>query len=307
MTEQTTLLIVDDDESVRNSLGLWLRSEGFSVLTAACGSEALELLAHHEVAVSLVDLKLGEEDGLKVCADLVAADRHLKVLTITAFPGYDTAILAMKSGITDYISKAEDNEAILAKIQAAVAARQAEQAEAAAEAADCLNLALFCRHALVHQGLETFCTQNPQYRIQTVFTHHQRLAKSDYSPNRGLCLICTACHREQLTAHSNELCARLKTAFPNMEQLVFDCDLDDDTRLSLLAAGVKGFLAVNASVEDMKTAWDGVLAGQIWAEKRITDKLLTQLLQQRGEATAGRTMQMVVRAPRTNSHHIVIP
>ena len=58
-----TLLVVDDERSLRFSIGEWARDQGFVALEAASGSEALERVREHPVDVVVLDLKLGEDSG----------------------------------------------------------------------------------------------------------------------------------------------------------------------------------------------------------------------------------------------------
>ena len=74
----------------------------------------------------LVDLHLKNEDGLRLAGEIEGPGRvMLKIIVITGYPSYESAIDAMKTGIFDYISKSTDNDAILRKIHAAVEERRA--------------------------------------------------------------------------------------------------------------------------------------------------------------------------------------
>ena len=128
MDEKPGLLIVDDDAEVLKSLQLWLKNEGFRVFTAGDKLQALELIQKKEIAVCLVDLHLKNEDGLRLAAEMKALDEFLKIIVITGYPSYESAIDAMKTGIFDYISKSTENDAILRKLHAALEERQGEMA-----------------------------------------------------------------------------------------------------------------------------------------------------------------------------------
>src|SRR5258708_27052150 len=78
-----TLLVVDDERSLRFSIGEWARDEGFAPVEAATGREALEALRERGVDAVVLDLKLGEEDGLRVLKDLRDVDPTVPVGLLT--------------------------------------------------------------------------------------------------------------------------------------------------------------------------------------------------------------------------------
>ncbi len=77
MTEPTTVLVADDDRTIRRNLVLLLRSEGYLVLEAADGKEALAQIAEHAPDAVLLDLKMPGRDGLDVLAGARAGTRRL--------------------------------------------------------------------------------------------------------------------------------------------------------------------------------------------------------------------------------------
>ena len=104
------ILIVDDEEIVRESLSDWLQKDGYAVETAADGPTALERLADGEWAIALVDLKMPGMDGLQVLEKSKQRQPGLAVVMITAFATVETAVKAIKLGATDYIVKPFDPE-----------------------------------------------------------------------------------------------------------------------------------------------------------------------------------------------------
>ena len=105
-----TLLVIDDEESVRYSFRRIFSAEGTSVLTAASAAEGLALLAEHAPDVVVLDLQLPDRGGLDVFADLRARDHKRPVIFITAHGTTETAIEAMKRGAFDYLIKPLDLE-----------------------------------------------------------------------------------------------------------------------------------------------------------------------------------------------------
>jgi DNA-binding NtrC family response regulator len=106
----TRILVVDDEEIVRESLSAWLRKDGYSVETAPEGSSALARLEAEPFALMIVDLKMPGIDGLEVLAKAHARHPETTVVVMTAYATIDTAVSAMKDGAWDYLVKPFDPE-----------------------------------------------------------------------------------------------------------------------------------------------------------------------------------------------------
>ena len=102
------ILIVDDEAVVRESLSQWFESEGYTVLAAASGRDALALLAHEEADVALIDIKMPGMDGMELQCKLKEADPDLPVIVMTGFGSVETAVQALKCGAYDYVTKPVD-------------------------------------------------------------------------------------------------------------------------------------------------------------------------------------------------------
>jgi len=101
----TTILIVDDEKSMRDFLKILLSKEGYEVVTAADGEEALNVLADTTVNLVISDIRMPGIDGLELLATIKDRDDDIPVIMITAFASPNDAVQAMKSGAYDYISK----------------------------------------------------------------------------------------------------------------------------------------------------------------------------------------------------------
>ncbi|MBK7972252.1 MAG: sigma-54-dependent Fis family transcriptional regulator [Deltaproteobacteria bacterium] len=99
------VLVVDDEENMRHLLLLMLRKEGYEVVAAADGEQALELLAAREFDFVLCDVRMPRLDGMALLAELHHPGHALTVIMMSAFGTLDLAIEAMKAGAYDYISK----------------------------------------------------------------------------------------------------------------------------------------------------------------------------------------------------------
>jgi two-component system nitrogen regulation response regulator GlnG len=105
-----TLLVIDDEQSVRYSLRRVLESADMRVLTAATGAEGLQQFREHEPDVVVLDLQLPDRSGLDVFTEIHALDSKRPVIFITAHGTTETAIEAMKQGAFDYLVKPVDLE-----------------------------------------------------------------------------------------------------------------------------------------------------------------------------------------------------
>jgi DNA-binding NtrC family response regulator len=100
-----SMLIVDDDRSALDSLAEVLQKEGYAVVRAKSGAEALEALSSENLNLVLTDLRMREIDGMKVLEETRSRRPDLPVIVMTAFAAMDTAIEAISKGAYDYISK----------------------------------------------------------------------------------------------------------------------------------------------------------------------------------------------------------
>lgn len=106
------ILVIDDEEIVRESLSDWLKKFGYYVETAENGVKGLEKMRAYPWHVMLVDLKLPDIDGLEILRQTRKANENAVVIIITAYASVDTAIQAMKDGAYDYIVKPFDPDEI---------------------------------------------------------------------------------------------------------------------------------------------------------------------------------------------------
>ena len=124
MSAQGKLLIVDDELSVRDSLGKWFREEGYDVATAESASEALTLLAGQRWDAALVDIKMRGTDGIELQRRMHEADPDLMVIMMTGYASVETAVAALKNGAYDYVTKPLDPDEIAHLVKKALAHKQ---------------------------------------------------------------------------------------------------------------------------------------------------------------------------------------
>jgi len=278
MREKPQLLIVDDDLEVLKSLQLWLKNEGFNVFTAANKKQAEEIVKKENIAVCLVDLRLKSEDGLRISAELKSLDELLRIIIITGYPTYESAIDAIKTGLFDYLSKSTDNDAILRKINTAVEERDREFAQKEDGNKNKFNIIPLCHHLLVKEGLENFFSENTEYCLLHTYHAFDYVKKSDFNLEAALLLICASCNHMFLENPEN-MFTSLKIVFPNAKMVVINCDYNDDKKRELIRCGAKGFLPANTGKANFKKALDCILGGQIWISRELSHQLLSELLE----------------------------
>jgi DNA-binding NtrC family response regulator len=116
--ERTTrILVVDDEEIVRESLGGWLEKDGYTVACQPDGKSALERIKAEPWSIMVVDLKMPGMDGLQVLEEAKKVRPEIAVVIMTAYATVDTAVSAMKMGAYDYLVKPFDPEELSIMMQ----------------------------------------------------------------------------------------------------------------------------------------------------------------------------------------------
>jgi DNA-binding NtrC family response regulator len=108
MDEKVSILIVDDEESVRDSLYDWFIDDGYSVACAENAKEALAKLETRNYDIILADIKMPGMDGLEMHRRIRSLNKESIVIIMTAFASVSTAVQALKDGAYDYITKPFD-------------------------------------------------------------------------------------------------------------------------------------------------------------------------------------------------------
>ena len=113
VTDTASILVVDDEEVMRDVLQSLLTQAGYAVTLAEDGPKGLALARKQTFDAAIVDVMLPEMGGLDVLEELKKLDSDLVVLMITAFASVETAITAMKKGAFDYVTKPFKHEEVL--------------------------------------------------------------------------------------------------------------------------------------------------------------------------------------------------
>lgn len=119
-----TILIVEDDEVLRETITEVFLRKGFRVLSAETGRKALDLVKGNKIHISLLDLRLPDVDGLTVLKGFQEIDDDIITIVVTAYPEVKTAIAAIKAGAYDYINKPFELEELKLFVDKALETRE---------------------------------------------------------------------------------------------------------------------------------------------------------------------------------------
>ena len=119
-----TILVIDDEEIMRDILETLLTREGYAVRLASSGAEGLELARAMPFDAALVDIMMPGLDGIATLDELRRLDDDLAIVMITAYGSIESAIAAMKGGAFDYVTKPFKNEEVLVVLRNALERRR---------------------------------------------------------------------------------------------------------------------------------------------------------------------------------------
>ncbi|HBW4493618.1 TPA: two-component system response regulator GlrR [Klebsiella pneumoniae] len=117
------LLLVDDDPGLLKLLGMRLVSEGYSVVTAESGPEALRVLGREKVDLVISDLRMDEMDGLQLFSEIQKGHPGMPVIILTAHGSIPDAVAATQQGVFSFLTKPVDKDALYKAIDEALEQR----------------------------------------------------------------------------------------------------------------------------------------------------------------------------------------
>ena len=120
----TRILVVDDDAGQRSLLDTFLSSQGFKIITAPSGEEALAVLDSQTVSMMISDVRMSRMSGLEVLRRVREKRLRLPVLLVTAYADVRDAVNAMKDGAVNYLEKPIDLDELLLSVREAIGIRE---------------------------------------------------------------------------------------------------------------------------------------------------------------------------------------
>ncbi len=130
-----TILVVDDEQGMREFLTVLLEHQGYRVIAASDGEQALQLIVHQPPDLVISDVRMPKVDGIGLLAGIRETHPHLPVIMMTAYASSDSTIQAMRLGADDYITKPFRIDEIRLVVEKALAKRLAKQRDKTAQPA----------------------------------------------------------------------------------------------------------------------------------------------------------------------------
>jgi len=127
MKEKKSILVVDDEKDILNSLKEILQSEGYSVDTAETGREAIEKSGANFYNLALLDIKLPDMEGTKLLTTMINNLPKMMKIMVTGYPSLENAVEALNLGADAYITKPVNPEELLKVVEEKL--KEQEEAE----------------------------------------------------------------------------------------------------------------------------------------------------------------------------------
>ncbi len=164
-----TILVIDDDESLRDTIGLMLEREGFRVLQAADGKLGLEKVLAMKPALVLVDLRLPGLSGVEVCKELRAMRNRTPIVVLSAVGEEMDKVLLLEIGADDYLVKPFGTRELLARIRAVLRRASPDAGQQIAFSDTVVDLE---RRLVFRRGGDEVKLTPAEYNLLTFFLHN---------------------------------------------------------------------------------------------------------------------------------------
>ena len=170
-----TILIAEDDRAARQALQRALEFEGYTIVAAADGGEALEMIAAHEPDAIVLDVMMPGVDGLDVCRRVRSKGLHPPVLMLTARTEVADRVAGLDAGADDYLSKPYALDELLARVRALIRRVSVSGQNTSLELQD---LVLDPASRIVTRGGDTIDLTKTEFDLLELLLHNQNIVLS---------------------------------------------------------------------------------------------------------------------------------
>lgn len=127
MSQDTQLLVIDDEISICQILKKIMEGEGYQVFHTTSGTEGLKIYCERDIDVVLLDMNLPDSNGIDIAARMIDVNRMIPIILISAFGTIDRVVEAMKLGVYDFLEKPLTRDRILVTVRNALAKGKLEK------------------------------------------------------------------------------------------------------------------------------------------------------------------------------------
>jgi DNA-binding response OmpR family regulator len=163
-----SILVIDDDESLRDTIGVMLEQEGYRVLQAGDGKEGYEKALTHKPDLLLVDLRLPGMNGVEICKHIRAGKTQTPIIVLSAVGDEVDKVLLLEIGADDYVVKPFGRRELLARIRAVLRRSSSEPHKVVHFGNTEID---FERRVVLRQGEEVRMTP-AEYNLLVYFLHN---------------------------------------------------------------------------------------------------------------------------------------
>ncbi|MCJ7686973.1 MAG: response regulator, partial [Desulfobacteraceae bacterium] len=117
--KEWTVLLIDDEEGIRKIVSIFLRDEGYRVLTAEDGEKGIRVCREESPQIVITDIRMPGIGGLEVLKRIKNEDPDKEVIVVTGFGDMELAIRALQLDASDFVTKPIENEALLVALERA--------------------------------------------------------------------------------------------------------------------------------------------------------------------------------------------
>ncbi|QSB00269.1 response regulator transcription factor [Methylomonas sp. EFPC1] len=189
MNTQPCLFVVDDDDAVRDSLGLVFETAGLAYQTFASAECFLESYSPEQPGCLVLDVNMPGLDGHELQAELIRRHIHLPIIFLTAYGDIPMTVRAMKAGAVDFLTKPVSTELLLDRVQAALQLEVNTHAQANKGQALCNRLSGLTSRELEIMGMVVAGLTNKEIARRlgishrTVEIHRAKVMEKTGAPN----------------------------------------------------------------------------------------------------------------------------
>ena len=171
MTQRPRILLVDDEPAIQRSVGLLLRARGYDVQIAGTGAEALDMSAHQQPDLVVLDLGLPDLEGTEVCRR-IRASSQVPIVVLSARGAEADKVNALDLGADDYVTKPFGPDELLARIRVALRRVATEEREETGQLRAGDLIIDFDRHRVLKDEVEIRLTPK-EFELLSLLAHNR--------------------------------------------------------------------------------------------------------------------------------------